>query len=149
MNKTAIAVVVIIVIIGAYFSLTGKNKSVAEPVPSSPQSWGAIVDDQGGITVTVTSLDINLSPQATEWKFNVILDTHTVELDQDLTTVAVLVDDNGQEYQPLRWEGAPPGGHHREGTLVFDSIIPSPQHLKLIIRNIGTVERTFAWTLIN
>ena len=75
------------------------------------------------------------------------MSTHSVELDQDLTQVTVLVDDQGKEYKPLSWEGAI-GGHHREGTLIFDSITPIPKLIEMKIRDIdGISERSFKWDL--
>ena len=75
------------------------------------------------------------------------MDTHSVELDQDMLRIAVLVDDKDKEYKPLRWEGAEPGGHHREGVLIFNQIVPSPKSIKLKISSIGEAERNFIWQL--
>ena len=114
-------------------------------VSSTVQKWESKVDDQASVTITVTPT--LLSAESGEWKFDVVLNTHSVELDQDMTEVAVLVDDSGNEYKLLRWEGAPAGGHHREGTLFFAPITPYPQHLKLNIKDVGGIQRLFSWTL--
>jgi len=109
------------------------------------QEWEPVTDEQANVTVTITPSD--LMWQSKEWKFDVVVNTHSVELDQDMASIATLADDNGKEYQALRWEGAAVGGHHGEGVLVFDAVTPYPQHLKLIIRGIANVERSFTWTL--
>lgn len=114
--------------------------------PINPVVWETKTDDQADVTVTVTPRVLSL--QSRGWKFDIILNTHSVELDQDMLSVVVLVDDAGTEYKPGRFEGAGPGGHHREGILAFESIMPPPQHVTLKVRNIGNVERTFSWTLI-
>ncbi|MDP3955780.1 MAG: hypothetical protein Q8Q18_00850 [bacterium] len=121
---------------------TQENSSVSE----THQKWESKIDEQASVTVTVTPSDLSI--ESNEWKFDVVLSTHSVELDQDMTEVTVLIDDGGNEYKPLRWEGAPAGGHHREGALIFGPVTPYPQHLELIIRNIGFVKRLFSWTLI-
>ena len=74
------------------------------------------------------------------------MDTHSVELDQDMTKITVLVDDQGKEYKPLGWEGTV-GGHHREGMLIFNQITPTPKSVKLKISGIGDVVRSFVWQL--
>ncbi len=63
-----------------------------------------------------------------------------------MINIAVLVDDQGKEYKPIRWEG-PVGGHHREGVLIFDQITPNPKSVELKISNIGDVVRSFTWQL--
>ena len=152
MNKAAIIPVLALVLVGAFIVFYN-----SKPVPSPAQSslsteetqakWESKTDDQGSVTVTVTPVAIDLSSQTTEWKFDIVLNTHSVELNQDLTEVATIVDDAGKEYKPLRWEGAEAGGHHREGMLVFAPINPYPRYLKLIIKSVGDVERLFSWTL--
>ena len=106
------------------------------------QKWESKIDEQASVTVTVTPSDLSL--ESKEWKFDVVLNTHSVELDQDMTNVAVLMDDD-KEYKPLRWEGAPAGGHHREGVLVFSPITPAPKSIELKITGIADTVRTFNW----
>ena len=111
--------------------------------PNNSQKLETKTDEQASVTVTVTPMDI--SPQSKEWKFDVVMDTHSVELDQNMIIVATLVADNGEEYKPLRWEGAEAGGHHREGVIIFNQVMPIPKSLKLIISGIGGVMRVFTW----
>jgi hypothetical protein len=78
--------------------------------------------------------------------FEVRMNTHSVGLDQDLTAVSVLKDDHGREYQPAKWQGSPPGGHHRSGVLAFPPLEGNPKSVTLIIRTIADVtERSFKW----
>ena len=151
MNKAITIFVLALAFIGG-FLIFYNPKPASSPtngnseVISAEQKWESKIDEQASVTVTVTPS--NLSLESNEWKFDVVLSTHSVELDQDMTQVAVLVDDSGNEYKPLRWEGAPAGGHHREGTLFFAPITPYPQHLKLNIKDVGGVQRLFLWILI-
>jgi len=72
--------------------------------------------------------------------------THSDELDQDLTKVVTLENNDGNLYKPSSWEGSPLGGHHREGTLLFNPISPQPGSISLKIKEIGGVaERSFLW----
>lgn len=50
-------------------------------------------------------------------KFEVRMNTHSVDLSQDMVAVSILKDDNGHEYRPQGWTGSPPGSHHRSGVL--------------------------------
>ncbi|MDZ4231281.1 MAG: hypothetical protein U1C52_00610 [Patescibacteria group bacterium] len=111
---------------------------------SAKQNWESKTDDRSAVFVTVTPIDI--SPQSKEWKFNVVMDTHSVELDQDMIKSASLVDDRGEQYEPINWEG-PTGGHHREGVLIFNQITPVSKSVELRISGIGDVVRSFTWQL--
>ena len=74
------------------------------------------------------------------------MSTHSVELDQDMIKVTVLVDDSGKEYKPIAWEG-PTGGHHREGVVIFNKVTPTQKSITLKISSIGDVNRSFNWQL--
>ena len=151
MNKAITIFVLTLAFIGG-FLIFYNPKLASSPTENNSetldtaQKWESKTDDQANVTVTVTPFDLSLT--SNEWKFDVVLDTHSLELDQDMTEVAVLVGDDGKEYKPLRWEGAPVGGHHREGILFFTTIAPYPQHLKLNIKDVGGVQRLFSWILI-
>ena len=100
----------------------------------------------GGVTVTVTPA--KLVAGAKTWDFSIVLDTHTQDLSDDLAGSAVLVDDRGNEFKALAWDGAAPGGHHRSGVLRFNAIEPRPQALELRISRPGEAKpRTFRWRL--
>ncbi len=107
------------------------------------QNWESKTDNQLAVTVSVAPIDI-LS-EVKEWKFDIVMDTHSVELDHDLMKSAILIDDQGKEYKPIHWEGSA-GGHHREGVLIFNKITPAPKSVELKIKNVGGVsERLFTW----
>jgi len=101
--------------------------------------------NDNGVRVTVTPKMLAQNQAA---EFEVSLNTHSVELSQDLTAVAELRDDQGHSYAPSRWDGSPPGGHHRKGTLIFPSLKAPVQSVILIIRDVAKVpERTFTWKI--
>ena len=98
------------------------------------------------MTVKVTPVEFGQDAQT--WKFRIVLDTHSGSLDDNLLRVAVLTDDKGKVYEPVAWEGAEPGGHHREGVLMFNAVQPMPESIEIKIKNVGGVpERSFAWSL--
>lgn len=100
----------------------------------------------GGVTVAVTPQ--NLAASARSWDFKVVLDTHAGELNDDLVKTATLLDDKGSRYGPLKWEGAGPGGHHREGVLKFKPLSPTPATIELQIKRAGEANpRSFRWQL--
>lgn len=144
MNRTvSISLLVLAFVAGFLIFYRQKPAPVQESsAAGTQQTWETKIDDQDNVSVVVTPLD--LSPQSVEWRFDVGMNTHSVELNQDMTKIAVLVDDQGKEYKPLAWTG-PTGGHHREGTLTFARITPTPKSIELKITGIADVVRTFVW----
>lgn len=115
--------------------------------PAPAPTYAAKTVDGGSVSVTVTPLA--LAPGAPV-AFDVAMNTHSVELKDDLLKVSVLRDEWGAEAAPIAWEGAGPGGHHRAGTLKFPTLSGEPKTLTLVLRNIaGVAERTFQWELAN
>jgi hypothetical protein len=103
-------------------------------------------DSANGVIVAVTAS--NFAPDANVWDFAVALDTHSQDLTDDLAKGAVLVDDKGNEFKALGWEGAAPGGHHRSGVLKFSAVVPRPQAVELRINRPGEARaRVFRWEL--
>ena len=154
MNKVLPALALLVALTVGFFvfyqNRPAEQKALATPETvreaSDSQKWETQTDDQAGVTIVVTPLD--LAPESSEWKFDVGINTHSVELDQDMTKIVVLTDDQGKEYKPVRWDGAPPGGHHREGVLAFSAIRPAPRLVGLTIRDIGGIPaRSLQWDL--
>ena len=104
----------------------------------------AVSSDTGGVRVVVTPKAVAESA----WEFEVVMDTHTNPLNDDLTKTAVLVDDGGQEYMPLSWQGDKPGGHHRKGVLRFPAPSEQIKSFELQIQGSGgEAKRVFQWTM--
>ena len=108
--------------------------------------WESKSDERGAVAISVTPLE--LSSTAPEWKFDVVLNTHSVELDWDMVKVTTLVDDAGNSYKPQKWEGAF-GGHHREGVLIFTPIVPTPKFIELKIAGDVEPAKSFSWSITN
>lgn len=103
-------------------------------------------DSADGVTVAVTPAD--LAAGAKTWDFSIVFDTHSQDLSDDIVQSAVLVDDRGNEFKALAWDGPGPGGHHRSGVLKFKPVEPQPGALELRIKRPGEgTPRTFRWRL--
>lgn len=129
MKKTYIIGIVIVVLAGAAFFLTRP-------------AFKTETDKSGEVTVKVV-------PQFdTEIAFKISMTAHSGELSADMMRVAVFEDENGTVHLPGRWEGDPPGGHHREGILRFGTFTPKPKKVDFTLLGIGTVkERKFSWVV--
>ena len=113
-------------------------------IPSA-DAYKSITSRKNGVTVDVKPLKFTSGQPA---KFKVRMNTHSVELDEDMAAISTLMDDMGRENRPVNWDGAGPGGHHRTGILEFPALEGSPKSVTLVIRNIANVpERVFQWNL--
>jgi hypothetical protein len=103
---------------------------------------GSRTNDEGKVTVKVT-WDGRFDPL----EFDVVLDTHSVELDgYDLAEMASVRFGGGALLKPSLWD-APKGGHHRQGTLAFGPVAPAGPYLELVIDGVDGRERVFRWDL--
>jgi hypothetical protein len=112
-------------------------------VASSVWAYGEKNSNANGVRIKVTPqvLSPGMSPQ-----FKISLSTHTVELSQDLKMATELQDDQGRIYKVKRWEGSPPGGHHRAGTLTFPTLHETTGEVTLIFGGMENVpQNTFSW----
>jgi hypothetical protein len=115
------------------------------------ETFGAAAPDAtqsvagGGVTAKVTFLN---PKGADEPRFQLVLDTHSVNLDAyDLKSIAVLRDDTGKSYVPTAAENKG-SGHHRETVVTFPKLSPGAKRIELVIKDVaGVNERTFAWKL--
>ena len=96
-------------------------------------------------SVTIGDVEYFITPKniissSKTWDFEIILDTHTGSLNQDLATLINIADNKGNEYQATKWVGDPPGGHHRKGILEFIPITPYPSSIDLKIQTTTTAQ---------
>ena len=117
------------------FTLPGEAASPALASQSSSEA---------SVTVKITPRTLT----GATWDFEVVFDTHSQELKDDLEKAAVLVADGGASQAPVKWQGDPPGGHHRSGTLQFKAVSPMPAAIELRITRQGEAKpRSFRWQL--
>lgn len=110
----------------------------------------ARTDAQGSVEFVVTPL--NLTSPSETLEFEVVMDTHSVELSWDLAAQSTLVTDTGLEVTGLSWPRG--SGHHVEGKLTFPAkttdgklLLEGAEILTLTIRDAGVTERVFEWEL--
>lgn len=118
------------------------------PVSDPGASPSVQVNDEGAVQIEITWVDPD------EPVFLVTMETHSVDLDgYDLAALATLRTRGGTEVAPSSWD-APPGGHHRSGTLTFPAtdaagnpVLGNGQSpLEIVIRDVAKVpERRFQW----
>lgn len=105
---------------------------------NSPKTnFQTLTSDENNVEFHVTPLAPN--------EFQIAIDTHSVDLDFDLTKISTLHDNFGKDYYPMEWEGSEPGGHHRNGILRFPKINANARSIKLIIKD--STRREFEWSL--
>ncbi|OWW21841.1 hypothetical protein AYR66_22435 [Noviherbaspirillum denitrificans] len=101
-------------------------------------------NNKDAVTVKVTPLKV----EGAVWEFEIVFDTHSQDLSDDLLNAAVLVGPDGSQIKPAGWNGDPPSGHHRKGVLRFNALNPPPDVLELrIARPKEPTQRAFKWTM--
>ena len=117
-------------------SLAGPGSPAAAPLAS-------IATIFGGVTVRVTPSVLS----GRTWEFEIVFDTHSQELRDDVAKSATLVA-GGVASTPLEWRGDPQGGHHRKGVLRFKAPAARPAAIELRLARPGEAEpRVFRWKL--
>lgn len=126
------------------------RSSLSQPTPAN-----RVQKNQGG-SVTIEATWGTQQNASDSLRFDISMDTHSVNLDQfDLSKLAALRNDKGQQVTPTAWEAPPGGGHHRAGPLVFPStsdgkplIGADTKYVELTIRDVaGVKERVLRWNL--
>jgi hypothetical protein len=135
---------------------TAAPPTVSAGTGAAPSDSGSVTKQNQGGNVTVAVTWKNPSDATGSLTFSVVMDTHSVNLDgYDLSQLAVLRNERGQEVKAERWD-APSGGHHRSGTLAFPGkdgsgtpILGSgSKAVELVIRDVaGVNERVLRWEL--
>lgn len=132
--------------------LATATSDMAQSEPAPATTYPTLEDNQGEITVVVKPLNLDNPTETLD--FEVTLDTHSVDLDMDLTTLATLTTDKGQSVTPSQWD-APQGGHHVSGVLFFPAeaegaaLLADTSQLTLRLRDVDVPERVFTWDIVN
>jgi hypothetical protein len=101
--------------------------------------------------VAVTPLNLE-ETDAETLAFEVVMNTHSVDLSMDLASLTTLKLDNGNEVTAVLWD-AQPGGHHVSGILSFPAsvngttLLAEASQLTLTIRDVDVSVRVFTWQL--
>ena len=130
------------------------DKHMKEHMAGQTQEKGQPAQDGMAITseaeaAGVTAKVTYSNPGAAAPVFNVVLDTHSVELEQYIfEDIVVLKDPAGKEHKP-RLTSSKGSGHHREATLEFkEAQLSGVDHVELVIKGVaGVPERVFRFDL--
>lgn len=111
---------------------------------AAAQGLAAQSSSAAGVTVKATPRTL----PGGAWEFEIVFDTHTQALNDDLLKTATLRVD-GKPLDAAGWQGDPPGGHHRKGVLKFAAADPRAQEIELRITRPGEPKpRSFRWQLV-
>jgi hypothetical protein len=138
---------------GSISPVSGSELPASSPAQrsGSAPTWlmgKTLEDGQGSVTVAVTMGQINSAADSIE--FEVVMDTHSVDLNMDLAPLATLTTNTGISVDGLAWTTSE-SGHHVSGVLSFPaslngvSILDGATELTLTIRNVDAAERIFTW----
>jgi hypothetical protein len=131
---TVLSVVVVLVGVVGAMSSVGTATANARRLPTR-------TIEAGEVTVELTPTRVDEDVAIVE----IVLDTHSTELDMNLRRASSLTVDR-VTWPTTRYRGDGPGGHHREGTLRFRAAGPPDGELELRVR--GLPERIVAtWQL--
>ncbi len=148
MKRLARIVLVALVLVATVAACGGTTGPSAGPVASGsfePLAASATQRSEGG-QVTVVATWTGPTAGAS---FDVVLDTHTVDLDALDLADAILRNDRGETLTARPW-AAPKGGHHREGALTFEGNAPEffadATWMELVLVGVGDLpKRTLRW----
>jgi len=129
---------------------TATQAKLAAPAPAGNLTQSA---EAGAVTVEITPLNLADAKAAT-LDFQVVMNTHSVDLGIDLAKLAVLRAGD-DEIAAQAWQALAGGGHHVQGTLRFPRvtatgkpILDGAADITVVIRNLADVpEREFTWDL--
>ncbi len=114
----------------------------SRPRPAQVVSYETKENEGGEVTVSVTPTTVKTGFPAS---FTVAFETHSVDLAFDVEQIATLQDETNTVYTP-HWDGSPPGGHHRSGTIRFTPDLARPKTITLTLKDIAGIPiRTFTW----
>ena len=131
-----------VVILGIFWPKAGEQNQDGQDQEELAEGLPVQENSEGNVTVEVTP-----TIGASSFDFEIVLDTHSVELGADMLEISELKTDQDESYSPAAWEGSASGGHHRSGVLKFNVPSPRPEEIELIIVGIGGVDRRFRWKL--
>lgn len=153
MNNAVVLSVFAVVVVGVWLATKPNALNSDQTAGVIPASGVAQAQATSGTLATKTNtaggMTVAVTPkQASDdlWEFGVQIDNHVQEVSQDMVAVSSLTTSSGTSLRPTAWDGDPPGGHHRHGTLKFSQLPAGTTGVTLTMNNLGGVAaRTFTW----
>lgn len=153
MNSRVLMVGLIAVIVFGAFLFKGKtgNDKVVQGVQSNTAvseentitTLEGKVKSMGAVEVEVTP--ISVEPKS-NMKFEIALNTHSVDLSYDYTKIIKAEDDLENPYRVVSWSGGE-GGHHLSGKVELEPISETATKIRLTIDGVDNQIETFEWSL--
>lgn len=152
LNKILFTISIIILIVVGFSVLKTRDKKELPTIKAQAQDKLISRENDGGnVTVTVKPITLKVGEKPV---FDLEFNTHSIDLSFNVAKQSYLIYGKGNYGYGNRltdgiWNGSPEGGHHREGTLAFNSVLLSEtKFVELIIKNVaGVTERKFKWNL--
>jgi len=93
----ALSLAILAIGVTIYYYITNNPTEITQ----SPNQYilNTQINSEGLVTIEVTPK--NLSESAETWDFEIVLDTHSGNLEQDLTETSILIDDKGNKFNPI------------------------------------------------
>ena len=136
-------IVVLLIALGWVFFSNSKPRAASlESSVGSATTPDANFDtkrgEMGAVMVEVTPLS--------SAEYEIVFNTHSVELNFDFTEIIKLKDDLGNSYEAQIWSGEQ-GGHHLQGNIVFSEIDARAKGVTITILDIEGEVLSFEWPL--
>lgn len=141
-KKYLIFLLLVFILFLGYIFIANKSSQNQNVSPNN-KTYETKNNSQGDIDVEVTPKILSSTQNSS---FEVGINNHRVDLNYNLSKIAVLTDDKGKKYSPISWNG-PEGGHHSNGILVFPPLSKDAKSVKLLLPKIGGIDRNFSWNL--
>lgn len=144
-TKSSIIVLIVLSVVFVGFKNLKSNTMVDNRSDTARQALSTQENKEGNVTVAVTPEVLTVGEPP---RFKAEFNTHSVELDFDVTKTITLTNDSGSVYTNPQWEGSPSEGHHRSGTITFQQPLSQTTYIELIIKDVaGVKERKMKWQL--
>lgn len=138
------------------FGLTTKSNETTPVGATKPQIQGestAVRDDSSSFqsqSKTMGAVDVKITPlqlePGQEAIFEIVLNTHSVDLGYEYTKIITLIDNLDKTYRANEWIGES-SGHHLTGKLIFEALSNDLRTVTLNIEGIDDQTAEFVWNL--
>lgn len=149
MNSKVIFIVLLAIAGATVFALSAKPQSSAKASnlnsdqSNMDTSYQSQLAQMGAVDVEITPEKLKVGETSI---FEVSLNTHSVDLDYDFTSILTLTDNNGTLYKATEWVGGS-GGHHLSGAVGFEKLDENVKNVTLKIDGIDNSSERFTWSL--
>lgn len=150
-NKIFVIILITIIVLVLIILTSNKNKEITQTIQKTDklnplkEKYTSQENEGGNVTVTVKPKILKAGEKPI---FEVEFNTHSVDLSFDIEKLSFLTNDKGKTSNQSVWNGSPPGGHHRSGTLAFTEILSEGKFVELVIKDVaGIPKRSFKWQL--